>query len=106
MISIERYLLISKLFRSIQKLVNSSIVQLFGIKKDNWLISPSLKKQNKTKQSKKQKQKAFPDVLPRSMKRYPLYSKLFAIKRKQTLTFSYFLFPSKTKARHEPSNNK
>ena len=81
MISIERYLLISKLFRSFQKSVNSSIVQLFGIKKDNWLISPSLKKQNKTKQnktkqSKKQKQKAFPDVLPRSMKRYPLYSKL------------------------------
>ena len=95
MISIERYLLISKLFRSFQKSVNSSIVQLFGIKKDNWLISPSLKKQ-----------KAFPDVLPRSMKRYPLYSKLFAIKRKQTLTFSYFLFPSKTKARHELSNNK
>ena len=48
MISIERYLLISKLFRSFQKSVNSSIVQLFGIKKDNWLISPSLKKQ-KTK---------------------------------------------------------
>ena len=91
MISIERYLLISKLFRSFQKSVNSSIVQLFGIKKDNWLISPSLKKQNKTKQSKKTKTKCISWCAPKVNETLPVV--LQVVRNKEKANVNLLVFP-------------
>ena len=96
---------ISQLFGSFQTFF-SSIVQLFGIKKLIWLISSSYKKKTKQNKTKKTHKK---NVLRCSQGQWNVIRCILRRsqwREKQTITFSYFLFSSKIKARYEPSDNK